>query len=139
MILTYLGAPRTATTSLFTALSNHKAIAPSVKKELFNEMKFDQDVYLDQFVTTEDTKILLDGTPCAYHYFNYIMKMMVEDTPIKIIYPIRDPYDRMYSTILQTIVSRIKGYKGRSYPKYISSRYKIIKDILAHKTFMSAN
>ena len=136
MILTFLGAPRTATTSLWIALSNHKNIATSKIKEPWNSLVFSQNKYFEQFKITEDTKILLDGTPCSYHYNWVAMKPVLKDIPMKIIYPIRDPYDRIYSTILQTIVSILKGHKKiktRScFPKFIEKN-KINKDeIIKH-------
>lgn len=128
LTLVFLGAPRTASKSLWDAMSKHPQIAASREKEPFNNTNkkymFTTDLYLDYFDITDETKILLDATPSAYFYYYEIVKRM--EYPIKIIYPYRDPFDRIYSTIKQTIISHANHYfKRTKYPDFITGRFKI--------------
>jgi len=101
--LVLLGPPRTATTSLWTALKKHDEISTS-KKELIR--KVSPNKYLNQFKINENTKAILDGTPCSYHYYNELVKKLklIYGFNVKIIYPVRNPFDRIYSTFKQNII-----------------------------------
>jgi hypothetical protein len=131
MIL-FLGAPRTATHSLFDLLRKHPNITYSVIKEPFNDSPY-KDIfpyrYFSEFkLINQDTKYLLDGTPCAYSFFTD----KVIDIPgkKKIIYPMRNPFDRVYSTIKQTIMTRKYNDKKVQYPSYLSENLDINVDKL---------
>ena len=50
---------------------------------------------------------------------------------IGIIYPFRNPFDRLYSTIKQNVVTNsLYEWKGKSHPDYIKGRFKVDFDIL---------
>ncbi len=107
MILLFLGSPRTATTSLFNALSKHEDITVSIQKEIMNyeNKKLLESNYLDYFKPPH-TNVILDGTPNTYKYHSDIVKKIVKKFGfnVKIIYPVRNPFDRIYSMIKQNIV-----------------------------------
>ena len=109
--LLLLGAPRTATRSLWTTLGNHENICNSDVKEIFNMDSFWK--YMEFFQTTSNTKVLVDGTPSPYKHHEYRLRVMLgifkEISSIKILYPLRKPHDRLYSTIKQTAVSKSLG------------------------------
>lgn len=105
----FLGAPRTGTYSLWSALKNHENISCSKIKEPFSKNKnkkflFGTDYYLKMFKIKEKTKFLLDGTPRPYCYNKEIIKKI--KYPIKIIYVIRNSYDRIYSSIKMSIIDK---------------------------------
>lgn len=133
MILAFLGSPRTATTSLWKTLSKHKEITGSIIKEPFNDSikKVIFPIsYLNEFKITEDTKVLLDGTPAAYHFF--YDKVSKIEMPIRIIYPMRDQYDRIYSTIKQMVITYSKWKKYPNPHPFMERRYEIDIEKLKH-------
>lgn len=108
--LVFLGAPRTATTSLWYALKEHEKIAIPKNKEHINyssKRELFPEEYIKEFQINENTEILLDGTPCAYNYYHDLVKRIVYNFKfnVKIIYPIRNPFDRIYSNIKQNIIT----------------------------------
>lgn len=138
MKLAFLGAPRTSTKSTWDALSKHPEIAESKIKELFNRSIY-KDIfprkYFDEFKITKRSKILLDGTPCAYHFFKrQVEKINIEK---KVIYILRNPFDRLYSSIkLNCVIRSSKDYeihKNPQYPSYITYNGRLItKNILEY-------
>lgn len=131
MTLFFLGAPRTASKSLWMAFKKHPEIACSIEKEPFNSTSkkilfASTKRYLKMFNVLNE-KVLVDATPCAYFYYYDIVKRM--ELPIKIIYVLRNPYDRIYSTIKQTIITHsIAPFKKTAYPDFIIGRKKIDKN-----------
>lgn len=127
MKLLFLGAPRTATNSIFHLLKNHPKISPTSVKEPFNTSLFKNVFphrYFSEFkLIKEDTEILMDGTPCAYSYFkDKVIQIPIEK---KIIYPIRNPFDRIYSTIKQTIITNNMKTADVKFPPYIMDNLNI--------------
>lgn len=136
MILTFLGAQRTATWSLWDVLGSHPNIAPSKMKEPFNTNRryfFSTERYMNEFLWKEDTKVLVDGTPNVFYWNFDIVKKI--NHRIKIIYPIRNPKDRIYSTIKLKIISHSNRYNddlapndSKLYPDFIVGKRKIDKN-----------
>jgi hypothetical protein len=132
MKLLFLGPPRTATSSLHNLLSKHHKISPSRIKEPFNKSPF-RDIfptrYFNEFkLINEKIDILIDGTPCAYNFFQDKVKKIPMSK--KIIYPVRNPFDRVYSTIKQTIITNHKKYADVVFPSYIKENLKVDLDKL---------
>jgi hypothetical protein len=112
MILTFLGPPRTATTSIFYALRSHSEISSSRVKEPLRHSRYRHlypEKYLTEFQPNDKTKVLLDGTPCAYSFPSTRMIVDQIDMEKKIIYPLRNPFDRIYSS-LKMEIARSKLY-----------------------------
>ena len=129
----FLGAPRTATSSIWTVFKRHDEVACSIRKEPFNfSPKRDDfpEFYFKEFERTDKTKVLLDGTPAAYHYFHgKINKLRL---PIKIVYPMRNAYDRIYSTIKQMVLTHaLKPYLYKPHP-FMRGKFDIDVDMLKY-------
>jgi|SRR5210317_1192344 len=129
----FLGAPRTATTSIWKVFNNHDEVACSIRKEPFNfspKRVIFPEFYFKEFERTDKTKILLDATPAAYHYF--FDKIKTLRLPVKIIYPMRNPYDRIYSTIKQMILTHaLKPYLYKNHP-FMRGKFDIDVDMLKY-------
>lgn len=105
--LLLLGPPRTATTSVWKALIQHKDIAPPEVKELLNKLyyryhliKRRPETFIQHFDIKENQKIILDGTPHAYILDGALLKDIQNQiyiNNIKFLYVLRNPYDRLYS------------------------------------------
>jgi hypothetical protein len=102
--LVFLGLPRTGTCSFYYMIKHYKEIAESKIKEPFVRSIY-RDIfprnYMNEFKITNKTKILFDCTPAPYFYnYNTVKKIQKEyGFDIKIIYPVRNPFDRIYSNI----------------------------------------
>ena len=132
--LVFLGAPRTGTKSMWIALSKHSEIANSIVKEPWNRYSLDETIYMSKninfykkkFNIKHISKVLLDATPCAYNYhYNYVKNIKM---PIKIIYPIRNPFDRLYSTVKQNIVSYFFHWIDKREHDFIKSKTELDYD-----------
>jgi len=132
--LALLGPPRTATSSFWSTFSQHKNIACSKMKEPMHR-SYKRFIYprgyLDEFLVDENTKVLLDGTPSAYFYFFERIKRIKETfKDIRIIYPLRKPQDRLYSTIKMIVLSYVINIDVIKYPDFVINSLKIRKDKL---------
>jgi len=129
-IILFLGAPRTATRSLWSILSQHPEIARTRIKEpltyfsSMNRLMLDPKSYLDEFKINYRTKVLLDTTPFPYHTSLDLVKLIIEanDLEAKILYPLRKPCDRIYSSLKMLFVVKKRNFdrlRHITYPAFI--------------------
>jgi hypothetical protein len=121
--LIFLGPPRTATTTIFTALGKHPEIACSKVKEPLNYFENKNTLpknYFDNFYITENTKVLLDGTPLLL-LFPYDQIKIHK----KVIYPVRRPFDRLYSGIKLNMINSYLKPNETYPPNYKIDKYRI--------------
>ena len=110
----FMGPPRTATCSLWLTLSDHPEIAVSKEKEPLNcqesRRKLDENpsLYPDMFRMAKQTKVLLDATAFPYHLNKQLVKGVIKAASLKpkIIFPLRNPFDRLYSTVKMMFVRK---------------------------------
>lgn len=133
MKLILLGQPRTGTHTLWKFLSSHKDITGSrVKETIYSgKWKYFPKNYLEWFDIKKYSKYLIDGSPNMYMHPNVIEKLH-NIFYIKTIYHIRNPFDRIYSTIKQTIFTFACG--GYSiFPSFIKCSYASEEEGRKHK------
>jgi hypothetical protein len=138
----FMGLPRSGTASIFSMLARHSNITPSFAKEPLNTHKYDDystpfktaEVYKKNFRDiTLTTKILMDGTPSAYHapHINNIIKLPWINQ-IKILYNLRNPIKRISSYLkLRYVLSSGLGYlneEGRRFSRNFFTNGKIINE-----------
>jgi hypothetical protein len=61
--LLHVGAPRTGTTSIWNFFKDHTQVSVSIEKEPIWKWDKSSDSYLDNFIISNETKVLLDCTP----------------------------------------------------------------------------
>jgi hypothetical protein len=125
MILVFLGPPRTGTYSTYLTLGKHEEVARSIRKEPMNSSKNRHIFpikYFEEFRPNDKTKVLLDATPCAYSFPHQKPKVDMIKMEKRIIYPFRNPFDRLYSNIKQQTIWYFR-FGPQFRPSYINENY----------------
>lgn len=132
-IILFMGPPRTATRSLWSVLPQHPEIARTTTKEplsyfsSMNRILINPKSYLDEFKINSRTKVLLDTTPFPYHATLDLVKSVIEanDLEAKILYPVRKPCDRLYSSLKMLFVVKKRNFdrlKHITYPAFVKDK-----------------
>lgn len=132
-----LGVARTGTTSIFEMLSQHPEICPAKKKETISKY---QSIPYELYLKTcfekmnKSTKAFLDGTTGPYVNSNkqkFLAELKKQEwfDRLKIVYNIRNPFDRLVST-LKIIIRSLYWEDGRSFSWWFNNDLTIKKDAL---------
>jgi len=106
----FLGNGRTGTTSIWSGFRNHSQVSCSIRKERLLQIPpdvFDLEFYIPHnFNTTEDTKVLLDGSPgISRVHLNFfdLMKKNKHTKRVCHLYTVRDDEERIDSYFINLI------------------------------------
>ena len=106
------GAPKCGTSALFNHLAKHNAIIPSDPKETFFYLDQDhplkkkfgksREEFIQFFDMPEEEKILLEGTTHLI-YQNECIDLLAKNGDYKILFVLRNPIDRLFSSFNYSI------------------------------------